>query len=139
MERKLPLKEQLKGFNEGKYESTDILVQIQAGWYDWFCRDVELLSKTRKLYSTVKQISNSPKINLDSQYVWFKNNCPVNGKLYDDFRIADIKTRDTIYVVIPSLVHKYELSQSEVWGKENDFCKPIFQGSWEEVKQWFLS
>lgn len=124
----------IEKFNAGEFSSSSVSVQCAAGWYDWFCRDTSLVGKTSKLTQRLKSIVNSPKINSEKQYVWFKNNCPMNGSLYDDFRIADLETGDVVYCVIP----KYG-RVSEVWGKENNFDEPLIAGSWSDVKQFFKS
>jgi hypothetical protein len=47
----------------------------------------------------VKQLKDGGKVNLETMYVWFKNNCPLAGSLYDDFRIADIETGETLFTI----------------------------------------
>lgn len=73
--------------------------KIEAGWYDWFCRDTSLKNKTKKMGNIIKQIKVGGRVNLAETYVWFKNNCPMSGPLYDDFRIANIKDGATQLVI----------------------------------------
>ena len=54
----------------------------------------------------------------------FKNNCPCNGSLYDDFRICDVKTGEVIYTIVPSDGFKKTKGKAIVWGRENDFEEP---------------
>jgi len=102
-------------------------------WYDWFCSEKSLVNRGIKLLTKLKSIVNSPKINQDTMYVFYKNNCPMFGSTYDDFRICDIKTGNVIYTIIPKIVGK-----SEVWGSENDFQKVLVIGTWNDVKNYFM-
>lgn len=97
--QRLSLKEWIKAFNNGSFESADRKTQIEAGWYDWFCKDSSLKAKTYKLGGVVKQIKDGGKVDLANTYVFFKNNCPLNGPLYDDFRICDILTGNVQFTV----------------------------------------
>ena len=90
-------------FEAGLFEDPARSVQCEAGWYDWFCRDESLRNKTRVLGRKVVQLSKSSKINIDTMYVFFKNNCPVDGSLYDSFSICDIATGDVCYWIAPRL------------------------------------
>jgi hypothetical protein len=124
-------------FLRGEFLGTDVKTQIEAGWYDWFCRDTSLKSKTQTLGKKMLQLMKSDKIDTDKQYVWFKNNCPMYGRLYDDFRIADMETGDVIYTIIPSCGHEHEKGQAQIWGRENDFQGPLVTGTWKDVKAFF--
>ena len=106
-------------------------------WYDWFCKEASLPNKTKKLVSKLKQIVGSPKLNPEKQYVFFKNNCPVAGSLYDDFRICDIETGDVLYTTTPSRTNHVGQTFAEVWGKENDFQEPLVCGTWKDVLFFF--
>lgn len=132
------LRQQLKEFEDGMYNNTDTIVQIDAGWYDWFCKDKQLARKTQTLYRKVKQIAESSKINLDTMYVFFKNNCPLDGTLYDDFRICSLETGDVIFTVTPKSGFRKDKGRSEIYGRENNFNGPIVVGSWEDIVQWFI-
>ena len=132
-----PLHKWLEAFDAGKFEPTDVQTQIGAGWYDWFCKDSSLANKTKTLGAKLKTLLPSPKIDQKSTYVFFKNNCPMNGTLYDDFRICDIKTGDVIWTITPRVGHKSADGAAEVWGKENSFDGPIVHGTWKDVVAFF--
>ena len=133
----ISIREYLKNFDEGKYDDPSRSTQIEAGWYDWFCKDSSLKAKTVKLTAKLKQIVNSEKINQDTMYVFFKNNCPMVGKLYDDFRICDLVSGDVIFTITPKSGHDIHNNRAEVWGKDNRFEEPLVQGTWKDVKNFF--
>lgn len=100
-------------------------------WYDWFCRDSSLPGKTKILSQRVRGFVDAmgDKLNLDTHYVWFKNNCPCYGSLYDDFRIADITTGKVVYCVVPSTGHTATFGQAELWmEKDGQFCNVLGDG-----------
>lgn len=135
---KLSIRKFIEEFQNGTFNIKDIDVQISAGWHDWFCKDESLLNKTKQLGKKVIQIKDSPKIDLDKQYVFFKNCCPVNGSLYDQIKICDNETREVVYCITPKSGHKVDNGKGEVWGDENGFSEALFKGSWDEIKKWFL-
>jgi hypothetical protein len=137
MNRKINLNEWVKKFDNKEFVPNFTEVQISAGWFDWFCKDEVLGPKTKKLAIKLKQIMKSSKINCETSYVFFKNNCPVNGRLYDDFRICDIESGEVIYTITPSNGHTSSKGLSDVWGKENDFKEALVEGTWKDVKQFF--
>ena len=92
-------------------------------FYDWFCKDSSLQRKSWKLMKQVKTfIKHNPQIDILETYVFFMNNCPMIGSLYDDFRICDIETGDVIYTVTAKCGHT---GLAEIWGRENGFKEPI--------------
>jgi hypothetical protein len=133
MEKK-SIKTFVEKFKKGEFDNENLRVQIEAGWYDWFCKDTSLKNKTKKLGNKLLQIMNSEKIDSEKNYVWFKNNCPMSGPLYDDFRISDIESGDVIYTIIPKCGHT---GKAELWGKENNFNVPIISGKWKDIKDFF--
>lgn len=141
MKDRISIKEWINKFLSGEFDSQDVRVQIQAGWYDWFCKDSSLANKTKKMGNIVRQIKSGGKVNLDNWYVWFKNNCPLNGPLYDDFRFAKLDTGDvqmTIQINCCWNKHRYS-----VWGrrgedKEFEHESPLFEtDSLKDLVKWF--
>lgn len=108
-------------------------------FFDWFCRDSSLKNKAAALLKRVRAISRSKKFDNDKCYLLFKNNCPASGNLFDDFRICDIETGDVIYTVIPSSGFRCNKGNALVYGNENNFRGPILEGTWSEIKAWFLN
>lgn len=139
----MSLREFKKRFEAGEFDSPDFDTQCKAGWYDWFCKDESLHRKTKVLGKKVLQLFDSPKVNQDTMYVFFKNNCPMRGKLYDDFRLCDLKSGDVLFTVIPtkSFDDGKDFHPPAVWGKKKDggFDK-LFEGeNWEAIKEWFYN
>ena len=146
MKDRISIKEWIDKFLSGEFDKKDsfgedIKTQIQAGWYDWFCKDSSLAAKTKKMGNIVRQIKSGGKVNLDNWYVWFKNNCPLNGPLYDDFRFAKLDTGDvqmTIQINCCWNKHRYS-----VWGrkgedKEFEHENPLFEtDSLKDLVKWF--
>lgn len=138
MENRQNILDYIKNYEAGKYNSPLREVQCEAGWYDWFCKEASLYTKTKKLTNKLKKIMWSKKINLEKNYVFFKNNCPCLGSLYDDFRICDLETDDVLYTVIPSSGVSSNKGNAEVWGKENNFEKALVSGAWKDVVKFFM-
>lgn len=137
---KTTLRQQLEAFDNGSVIDSSGLVGMHGcfNFYDWFCSDKALENKSIKLFKQVKTfIKHHPEINLDTHYVFFKNNCPMVGSLYDDFRIVDIESGNVLFTVTPSRViktgnrryaHSQRQTESEIWARSNDFKEPIKVG-----------
>ena len=131
--------ESIQMFNQGKFDSVDLDVQIEAGWVDWFCRDSSLRAKTKKLYQKIKQIADSKKFDKNKVYVLFKNNCPMNGTLYDSFSIVDIETDDVLFWITPSNGHEDLKGKAVVASRDDDFTSNVIEGSWKDVVKFFMN
>jgi hypothetical protein len=118
---KTNLKTQLEAFEKGIFLDSDGNESWCFNFYDWFCKDTSLERKSRSLFAKVKKfIKANPQIDTTEVYVFFKNNCPMVGPLYDDFRIC---TPDrVVYTVTPKCGHS---GKAEIWGSENNFEGPL--------------
>ena len=110
-------------------------------WYDYFCERSSLLKKGRKLLFKLKKIyrlnelSKRKHFDPNNTYVFFKNNCPCCGSLYDDFRICDLKSGRVIFTI---QVNRYDQKHSaELWGQPNNFEGAILEGSIKDVYNYF--
>ena len=119
------LSEWINSFVNGEFDRRDVQTQIKAGWYDWFCKDTSLYGKTQRMGNIVRQIKVGGKVDFENWYVWFKNNCPVGGPLYDDFRFARLDTGEVQFTIqINCCWNKHRYS---VYGRKNDFETPLFE------------
>lgn len=120
------LAKQFEAFDQGRYIDSDGQESRCFNFYDWFCKDSSLKNKSDKLFRAARRFAVKKNIDMQKHYVFFKNNCPMRGPLYDDFRICEVETGNVVFTVTPKCGHS---GMAEVWGKENDFKEPIFQGN----------
>ena len=129
-------------FTTEQFTSNDVKTQIGAGWYDWFCKDASLRNKTYRMGNIIKQIKSGGKVDLQNWYVWFKNNCPLNGPLYDDFRFADLKNGNVMFTIQIDCCwnkHKYTVYGRKPTenGYTTFFDDPLFEtDSSRELVKW---
>lgn len=99
------IKEFLERFDNGYYKlesssSFDECYHRQLDvWFDWFCKDDLLVGKTNKLGKILRKVNSLYCV--EEMEVVFKNNCPCEGKLYDDIRLSFPERPCTRYVIIP--------------------------------------
>lgn len=112
-------------FRSGAFNSPDFATQCAAGWYDWFCSDQALAGRLKKIGRVVMGITD-PFI-LDNYHVSFKNNCPVDGPLYDDARFSPLSGEsDGKYFVI-ALDSPHEVSKWVMHTERYGFDAPEFE------------
>ena len=115
---KATLKQQLEALDKGLILDSDGQQSDCFNFYDWFCTDSSLQNKSWKLFKQVKKfLKHNPDIDLDTHYVFFKNNCAMRGPLYDDFRICDVESGNVVFTVIPKCGHS---GKAEIWGRQAD-------------------
>ena len=133
------ISETIRAYRNREYDKdrTGSDAKVKELWWDWFCKDSSLGNKGRSLLQKLNQIVDSKKIDADKTYVWFKNNCPLNGNLYDDFRISDIESDDVIYCIIPKSGHECDEGKAQLYSREHGFETPVIEGTWKDIKDWF--
>ena len=135
-DNRIPLNIWMERFKNAEFENENTKVQIEAGWYDWFCRDTSLKNKTKKMGNIIKQIKDGGKVDLNNMYVWFKNNCPMSSPLYDDFRIANISDGATQLIV--QINSPWEDERYAVYSVDDFFDKQVLlTNSSRELVIWF--
>ena len=140
MEERICLQSWIGAFLLNEYESQDVKTQIKAGWYDWFCKDSSLAKKTQRMGNIISKLREGGKVNFKNWYVWFKNNCPLNGPLYDDFRFADLETGEVQFTI--QLDCCWNKKKYAVYGRTPDgefhSDEPLFEtDSVKELINWF--
>ncbi len=142
MQDRLRLFRWIDEFMKGNFDDADVRTQILAGWYDWFCKDSSLANKTKKMGNIIKQVKRGGKVDIENWYVWFKNNCPLNGPLYDDFRFADLETGNVMFTI--QIDCCWNKSRYAVYGRTPDgefhSDEPLFEtDSSRELVKWLNS
>jgi hypothetical protein len=111
--------------------------QVENLWYDWFCKDESLVRRGRTLIKRMCSIATSQRFP-QTAHVFFKNNCPVHGRLYDSFSITDGPGGNVLFWVAPKLGYDTSNGEAQVsWGDHGN--NEQFAGSWSDVKKFFKS
>ncbi len=123
---KATLRQQIEAFDNKQFIDDECYY-----FYDWFCKEKALQGKAKSLMAKAKKFATKMNVDLDKHYVWFKNNCPMNGPLYDDFRISNIETGDVVYNVSPLDGHT---GMARIYSAEVGFDKPLAEAwSWKDL------
>lgn len=121
----------IKTFLENPIENSDNC----SNFYDWFCNKDSLENKMLKLVPKLKFFVKEGLVDIDENYVWFKNNCPMEGNLYDDVRFSSLAADGIINGgFCPKTGHKNKDNKFSVWGWiDGEFCE-IELPSWSDFK-----
>ena len=119
MDKKRPsVREWQEAYRAGEFDGKDVSTQTRAGWYDWWCADSALAGRLRKIAPVVMGVTEP--VVLDNYYVWFKNNCPAEGPLYDDVRFEPLDSeRDGRYFLV-SLDSPHETQKWIMYSERHD-------------------
>lgn len=104
------------------------------GFFDWFCKDSALPNRAKRLQSNVRSFlktmeKNGKPIDLDAHYVFFKNNCPAIGHVYDSFSICSVDDGKVEFWVTPKSGHMRDNGAAEIWfgAKDEEVTAPTFR------------
>lgn len=137
----MSINEFCRRFSSGEFDTQSHLKQLETGWYDWWCKESSLPKKTQYLGSKVASIKDSKRFDADKSYVFFKNNCPMVGKLYDQFSICDMESGDVLFCCqhLEKGSHGCDHAHWELYDANVSFKEPVVNGTWREVKKYFMN
>jgi hypothetical protein len=111
MEKQMNLIEWLEAWDNGKF-TKDIDSMIDAGWWDWFCKDEALYNRTKRFVGLIRVAAKSPLIDPTKTGLFFKNNAPVTRGTYDSLSFKDLESGEQLYWITPNNTHS---GQAEVY------------------------
>ena len=134
----ISITEWIKKFDNGEFDEPDIETQINAGWYDWFCDEDELYEKTQDLGEKLKSLLPTKLFDPNTMYVFFKNNCPLEGDLYDSFSICELDGGGVVFWITPKTghIHGFYHKPIVVNVKDSNDTEYVFN-SWDGVINYF--
>jgi hypothetical protein len=97
-------------------------------WYDWFCTDKQLPKRAKRLAQILAYFVAREKMDdayLANKYVFFKNNAPCVGKLYDQLSICEKGTGKVLYC-IQDQINENRGKGVQVFSADfKDFAEPV--------------
>jgi len=103
-------------------------------FYDWFCSDKALKIKSKLLMTKAERVVAKLGLDPETHYVFLKNNCPMNGRLYDSFSICTYDEQgDVVIWCAPSLGYASEMGMAELVDFRNEVKREVKASSWKEL------
>ena len=136
MSSKLNFKAQFAAFKANSEEWID---NDNYFFYDWFCSEKALKIKSKLLMTKAAKVIDKLGLDPETHYVFLKNNCPMNGKLFDSFSICTHDEKgDVVIWCAPSLGYKNKEGMAELVDfrekADNEMeAKTITAWSWKEL------
>ena len=126
-ENQVSIADQMHAWAQGQ----SILYPHCHDFYDWFCKDTSLPMRAEKLQKQVIKFVNAMResgrpIDCTKAYVFFKNNCPMRGPLYDSFSICDRESGDVLFWVTGKSGHN---GKAEAFSRATGFDKPLAEAA----------
>jgi hypothetical protein len=136
MSSKLNFKAQLAAFRANTEEYID---NGNYFFYDWFCSEKALKIKSKLLMTKAEKVMSKLGLDPETHYVFLKNNCPGQGKLYDSFSICTYDENGEVVIwCTPASGHSRDYGQAQLVDfrekAENEMeAKTIKANSWKEL------
>ena len=132
MSEKLNFKAQLAAFRANSEE----YVKDSYFFWDWFCSEKALKIKSKLLMTKAEKVMSKLELDPEKHKVAFKNNCPMNGKLYDSFSIESLEEDKVVIWCAPSLGYKSQEGKAQLVDmrvREGGEEGTITCSSWKEL------
>lgn len=136
MSENLNFKAQFAAF---KANSEEYIDNGSYFFWDWFCSPKALKIKSKLLMTKAEKVISKLGLDPEKHRVFFKNNCPMNGRLYDSFSICtNDEANDVVIWCTPCNGHKSVEGQAElvdfrIKTEEEHNGRTIKANSWKEL------
>lgn len=141
---KLNIAEQFQKWMEGSFNTSNVEVQVVAGWKDWDCKESSLKTKTDVLYRRLSEIIKSKRLTeykLENLQLSLKTTQQTVGpnKDYICIKCINYCNTDFIICVEECLNHEDKELLTHCFIKNDNKEKTSFVGTWAEFVEWFNS